>query len=335
MLGVVLRPAHLRALPQRPRLRFLKEIAKQSTLRCSVAVCPIISEHDLWALSKPRTGSPFLPFHVFKLSSVPPMDQSRFIHTDEKQKIVVKVSDHSEKRSLSEEAGSNVKPRIEESYAELLESFFAQLRSVPNIITTTRMMCTPVLSYFLLTEQFHIAMYGCAAAAFSDWLDGYIAKKYPSQSTVLGTYLDPLADKILINVLGLSLWHISILPAPLVFLWLTRDLGLIVGTYQMASQMKRPGDALFDPSRTALKVEPTTVGKLNTVLQFGTIAMGISQPVFEFSPDLLFGLCWVTGATTIGSALSYLGGRSMTASGNRVRFPLVKGPTRSKQNAGN
>ena len=40
---------------------------------------------------------------------------------------------------------------------------------------------------------------GCILFGLTDWLDGYIARSYKGQSTVLGTYLDPLADKVMVN----------------------------------------------------------------------------------------------------------------------------------------
>jgi len=67
-----------------------------------------------------------------------------------------------------------------------------ELWTTPNIITYTRMVCSPLLGWAVVNDHKNVALAGCAIAAFSDWLDGYIAKNY-DQMTVLGGMLDPAA----------------------------------------------------------------------------------------------------------------------------------------------
>uniref|UniRef100_A0A7S4N6E0 Uncharacterized protein n=1 Tax=Odontella aurita TaxID=265563 RepID=A0A7S4N6E0_9STRA len=171
-------------------------------------------------------------------------------------------------------------------------------------------------------DRFDLAIGGCLVFAFSDWLEGYIAWNYEGQVTVLGTYLDPFADKFIINILSASLWYVSLLPGPIVSLWLARDVGLVYTSYRFVANRTVAGRAVIDPSRTPLKVNPTLVSRVNTVLQFGTISAGMAQPLFGLPEDVVLGLCWVTAGTTVASALSYLGGESMVSSGNKRR----KGP---------
>jgi cardiolipin synthase len=173
-----------------------------------------------------------------------------------------------------------------------------------------------------------LALYGCFAAGLSDVLDGYLAKKF-QMSTVLGSYLDPLADKLLINVLSLSLWHVNILPTPLIVLWLARDVGLMVATYTLVRSQTKSGDWVVDPVTTPFQVEPTNISKVNTALQFLTILFGLLQPPLDYyiPSGALEGTCWITGATTIASGYSYIGGASLTAinSGkNKIRSSLQK-----------
>jgi phosphatidylglycerophosphate synthase len=47
---------------------------------------------------------------------------------------------------------------------------------------------------------------------------------------MLGTCLDPIADKVLINGLAFGLWYSGILPTPLTLLWATKDVLLLSGT---------------------------------------------------------------------------------------------------------
>jgi phosphatidylglycerophosphate synthase len=228
----------------------------------------------------------------------------------------------------------------------LLQNLVTQLRSPPNVITMLRMLSAPYLSHLVVTERYEFALYGCMAAGFSDVLDGYLARKY-HMSTVLGTYLDPLADKVIINVLAVSLWHNDILPAPLVALWLLRDLALMGGTYIYVRSNTRQGNWVVDPITTPLKVEPTNISKINTGLQFLTVSIGLLQPTHSFlAPEVLLSLwcvmcfyvlfhskfhfintltqydcplqhySWLTGGTAIASMFSYGSMSAFTKSGN-------------------
>ena len=71
---------------------------------------------------------------------------------------------------------------------------------VPNLITIIRLILTPVifwLASFDDTSMLVICFLLFLLACFSDWLDGYIARHY-DQITPLGTFLDPLTDKMLV-----------------------------------------------------------------------------------------------------------------------------------------
>jgi cardiolipin synthase len=160
-----------------------------------------------------------------------------------------------------------------------------------------------------------MALVGCLLCGASDVLDGYLAKHH-NMSTVLGTYLDPLADKILINVLSLSLWYNGTLPTALVGLWLAKDVGLSVGAYSYVSRNTAQGKPVMDPLTTPLKVNPTVTSKVNTGLQFATLSLGILLPTYPGVENGLMGLCWLTGLTTIASGFSYLGYSAFTESGN-------------------
>lgn len=195
-------------------------------------------------------------------------------------------------------------------------SWAKQLRSIPNIITVSRIASTPILSYLIVTESYQYAVGGCILFGLSDWLDGYIARNYEGQSTVLGTYLDPLADKFMINTLAVSLWYTALLPGPLVGIWLARDVGLIVTSFVFVANRTKGGESVINPETTPLKVQPSTISKVNTVLQFCTISGGMAQPLVGLDPNIVLGLCWITGGTTILSGLGYIGGKSMIASGN-------------------
>ena len=188
----------------------------------------------------------------------------------------------------------------------------SELSSPPNVITLARIASTPLLSYCIIYQYPKAALIGCLVAGASDLLDGYLARNY-NMSTVLGTYLDPLADKILINVLSVSLWTQHVLPAELVALWLARDVALIIGCYHYVTT-KQPSLSWSSVLTVPVpQVTPTMSSKINTTLQFATLATALCSPLLvasSLSSSLhlvLQPLCWATGITTIISGASYLG----------------------------
>jgi cardiolipin synthase (CMP-forming) len=185
-----------------------------------------------------------------------------------------------------------------------------QVQSVPNIITLTRLASTPVLCYWIIQGDYYLATCGFVAAALSDGLDGYLAK-YHGGGTVLGTYLDPLADKVLVNSLGVSLWYAGILPTPLVIVWAMKDIILFCGTGWYLYQEQHTVNFVSNSAGTKpLTVTPTVLGKASTGLQFATLSVGILSPVVGpdvLPPEVLHNLCWITGFTTVASVLSYTG----------------------------
>jgi cardiolipin synthase (CMP-forming) len=164
-----------------------------------------------------------------------------------------------------------------------------ELQSPPNIITSTRILCTPLLSYWIITGNHKLALCGCFVAGVSDWVDGYLARNH-GMATVLGAYLDPMADKIIINVLSATLWYTGILPGPLVALWFSRDILLIVGSASFVRSQSKDNTHAFDPTVTPLKVNPTMTSKVNTALQFILLGVGIVYPISNIPPEMLSGL---------------------------------------------
>lgn len=181
-----------------------------------------------------------------------------------------------------------------------------ELNTVPNIITCSRMLATPYLGYVILQEEYTIACAGLAVFGFSDWLDGYIARNY-NQSSVLGTFLDPFADKVLIMTLtGVCGWS-GLLPMPLVALILARDAGLIIGGFYLRGTTKPKDVPFFDTTQaSALEVKPSMLSKLNTCSQVALLMGALTNAAWGYpGDDVVMGLCWLTGLSTFGSGLDY------------------------------
>ena len=77
--------------------------------------------------------------------------------------------------------------------------------NLPNLLTIIRFLLVPVMSYFLVSKNFTVAIIIYILASVTDVLDGFIARKY-NMITKLGKFLDPMADKLLQFSALLGLW---------------------------------------------------------------------------------------------------------------------------------
>ena len=81
------------------------------------------------------------------------------------------------------------------------------LTSLPNMLTLSRILAIPVVVATFYVSGDYARWFGCAlfaAAGFTDWLDGHMARRWEQQSE-LGRFLDPIADKLLVSATLLML----------------------------------------------------------------------------------------------------------------------------------
>ncbi|CAM9276292.1 unnamed protein product, partial [Choristocarpus tenellus] len=169
-----------------------------------------------------------------------------------------------------------------------------------------RMCFCPALGGLIMTSEYKLALIGLAAASFTDWLDGYIARTW-NQKSVLGGFLDPLADKLMVTIVAVALGYQAIIPGPLVVVMVGRDLLLVVGSLVHRVKTKREGDDFFDLDTIDYRVTPTTLSKVNTGLQFSTLWLGLTNALYQVPGDAgLIYLCGLTGAATVASGVNYL-----------------------------
>ncbi|MCF8054346.1 MAG: CDP-diacylglycerol--glycerol-3-phosphate 3-phosphatidyltransferase [Deltaproteobacteria bacterium] len=107
----------------------------------------------------------------------------------------------------------------------MLQRSTAKIVNLPNIITATRVAAVPVL-FFLLSDPSRggslIIAVLFAIAMITDLFDGYLARRYDSV-TPLGRFMDPIADKLLINTAMIILVSLSRLDAWVASLMIIRD----------------------------------------------------------------------------------------------------------------
>ncbi len=184
----------------------------------------------------------------------------------------------------------------------------SEIGTVPNMITLSRIAATPFLGYIIVQGQYAWAFAGVSVFGWSDWLDGYIARKW-DQRTVLGTFLDPFADKILIITMTLAEGWAGLLPGGLVGLIVARDLGLVAGGFYMRAKTKPDGVPFFDTTQSsAMQVKPSMLSKFNTLFQVTLLTGALLNASWQpgaWGDDVVTGLSALTFVTTLGSGIDY------------------------------
>lgn len=127
-------------------------------------------------------------------------------------------------------------------------------RHIPNIITVLRIFLVAPVLYYLLQHRYSLALGLFLLAGLSDGLDGFLAKHYHWQSR-LGSYLDPLADKLLLVSSFLCLTWQGLLPVWLTVAVVLRDMVILSGAIAYYCLL-RPFDG-----------EPHWASKVNTFFQ--------------------------------------------------------------------
>ncbi|KAI4905447.1 hypothetical protein NFI96_028083 [Prochilodus magdalenae] len=181
--------------------------------------------------------------------------------------------------------------------------------TIPNILCMARIVLSPVLGYLIMEQCFHISFGLFLLAGATDLLDGYIARNWPNQKSALGSALDPLADKVLISVLYISLTCAQLIPVPLTALVISRDIALIAAVFYVRYKTVPPPVTLskfFNPCYTTAQLKPTLISKVNTAVQLLLVAASLASPIFHYTDSVLLQSLWyITALTTTASGYSY------------------------------
>lgn len=173
------------------------------------------------------------------------------------------------------------------------------LTSLPNILTLMRIMLIPVfvfVFYLPFKSSSAIAAGIFAAASFTDWLDGYVARKMKMMSP-FGAFLDPVADKLLVAtslLLLVGAKDINYITIPAI---------VIVGREIVISALREWMAEIG--SRASVTVG--YIGKVKTTLQMVALVLLLAfNPVASWWGCLGFILLYVSAILTIWSMVIYL-----------------------------
>jgi CDP-diacylglycerol--glycerol-3-phosphate 3-phosphatidyltransferase len=171
-----------------------------------------------------------------------------------------------------------------------------EIFNLPNIITLIRISVVPFL-FILLTEpgEFWSLILAIlfALASITDMLDGYLARKY-NMITTMGKFLDPLADKLIVNTAMILMIPIGRIPAWIVAVTIIRDL-IVDGIRSIASS-------------EGLYIQASTLGKQKTIAQlFAVTALMVWYPFLGINSYIVgMALLYIALLLTIYSGLDYL-----------------------------
>ncbi|KAK1284056.1 hypothetical protein QJS10_CPB21g00909 [Acorus calamus] len=173
------------------------------------------------------------------------------------------------------------------------------------------MVSGPFLGWVIVNEWYLSAFVGLAISGATDWLDGFVARRMGINS-VIGSYLDPLADKVLIACVALAMVERDLLHPGLVGLVVLRDAVLVSGAiYKRASNLgwewKSWSDFVNLDGSHSEKVEPLLISKINTVFQLVLVATALLQPELGTpeSQQYITYLSWLVASTTVASSVAY------------------------------
>ena len=165
--------------------------------------------------------------------------------------------------------------------------------TVPNLITTIRIILAPIFIIYLLDDRFLAALCVFVIAGVSDAADGFIARVF-NQKSRLGAFLDPLADKILLVAAFVVLAVRGYIPSWLAVIVITRDVLILLGVL------------ILFLSRGDFKIRPSIISKITTCLQLGTVFLVLARNHFHLFSQYMLPIYWLTGIMTIVSGLHYM-----------------------------
>lgn len=186
------------------------------------------------------------------------------------------------------------------------ESKPGSIWNIPNILTLMRIAAIPVLALLLMSGEREPCFWAAAifsAASFTDWLDGYLARKM-GIVTVFGKFLDPIADKLIVMAALIMIIPFGRVPAWMVLVILGREI-IITGLRGIASS-------------EGIVIAASDLGKWKTIFQIVAIIALLLHYDYRwfFSMDHPLALVnmhnvgmfylWIAFIITVWSGVDYL-----------------------------
>jgi len=169
---------------------------------------------------------------------------------------------------------------------------WVQVRSwIPNVLTILRFAAIPVFVWLYLEAGEGSAWAAgifFGAAALTDQLDGYLARRWEVESA-FGKVADPLADRLMIGTAVVLMWATGRIPLVAAILILGRDLALVLGYKLLAPR--------------GFELEVTFLGKLATWILYAALGLVLVTEEGETWPQVIL---WIGVALSLAAGVQYL-----------------------------
>jgi cardiolipin synthase (CMP-forming) len=166
--------------------------------------------------------------------------------------------------------------------------------TIPNLLTAARIVLTPFVAWHLWQGDVEGAFWLFVAAAITDLLDGNLARLL-NQRSVLGAWLDPIADKLMLLTTTAFLCLTDLLPMWLLWVVALRD-GIILA-----------GAEAYRRLTGGLDVRPTLSGKAATAMEFILVSFTLADLALSLGLDhWIYPLAQATAALVALSGVRYV-----------------------------
>jgi cardiolipin synthase len=168
------------------------------------------------------------------------------------------------------------------------------MRHIPNALCILRMLLVVPVAWLLSAGEYQLTLWVFAFAGFTDGLDGFLAKRCGWMSE-LGKILDPLADKILLVGVFITLAVLGIVPVWLAATAVLRDVTITAGAISYNALYGYPNG------------QPTVISKINTGCQILYLLLAVAAQASDWAPDTaLILLGAMVFVTTVVSGIDYV-----------------------------
>jgi cardiolipin synthase len=167
-------------------------------------------------------------------------------------------------------------------------------RTAPNLLSLLRICLAPFLVAAILEGHYKLSFALFVVAGLTDALDGTLARVL-KQHSVLGQYLDPVADKLLLSTLFLVLTHKGLIPTTVTVMVFGRDVGILTVAAILYAAVGRR------------EFVPSLLGKANTAVQVSAVAAVLLNQLSPASwiADLRTSTLDATMVLTVASGFHY------------------------------
>lgn len=173
-----------------------------------------------------------------------------------------------------------------------LRKLFANVWTVPNVLTMIRLLLIPVFAVLFFSDKKIAALCVFAAASLTDCLDGYLARRL-NQITDFGKLFDPLADKLMVLTAMVSQGISGVFPWPAIAVVACKELLMVLGGIYML--------------RRGIVVYSNIIGKTAQVCFIASLVLSFFHEDFArvgFQADII--LLFITVALALTAMTVYI-----------------------------